>query len=524
MGYTLLFIIGLLVGMGIMWIIRRGNKQQLRDQIRAEVIGQIQAEQATLTERLQARETQLQDMKNALAQKDSQIATFEATNRSLLLTYKEQEAQLNAELSMVRERLSGYEVQLQKTGEQLKEKDTLITTLQEEKFALATQMSELETRLQEERKSMQEKLVFLQEMEQRFTGAFKALSADALSMNNQSFLTLAQESLERFQQNARTDLEQRQEAINNLVMPVQQTLKSFEQKVQEIERERVGSYAALIEQVGHLRTTQESLRTETSNLVKALRAPTVRGRWGEIQLKRVVEMAGMLDHCDFREQESVVTDEKTLRPDLTIYLPGQKTIVVDAKAPLEAYLDALDTEDEDQRKLKLQAHARQIRNHIAILGKKSYWSQFQSSPEFVVLFLPGEVFFSAALEHDPSLIEVGVEERVILATPTTLIALLRAVSYGWTQENLARNAQEIAQAGRELYERLVKMNEHWRKVGKSLSGAVESYNQATGSLESRVMVSARKLGELRSVAVTETIDELVVIDRNPRELQLTEKN
>ncbi len=255
---------------------------------------------------------------------------------------------------------------------------------------------------------------------------------------------------------------------------------------------------------------------------KTLRAPAVRGRWGEITLKRVVELAGMTNRCDFYEQESVNTEDSRSRPDLLVRLPGQKTIVVDAKAPLEAYLDALQTQDDIIRKAKLADHARQIRNHITSLSRKSYWSQFQPSPEFVILFLPGEVFFSAALEHDPSLIEIGVEQHVILATPTTLIALLRAVAYGWKQEKLAQDAKKIADLGCELYKRIATVGDYWRKLGKSLGSAIEAYNQATSSLESRVLVSARRFKDLETTAIGDEIEELATIDRVPRELQIAE--
>jgi len=272
-------------------------------------------------------------------------------------------------------------------------------------------------------------------------------------------------------------------------------------------------------QVQSLIGTQEQLRTETGNLVKALRAPSVRGRWGEIQLRRVVEIAGMLPFCDFAEQETLNTSEGRLRPDLIVKLPGGKNVVVDAKTPLQAYLEAIEATDDDVRRLKLVEHARQVRDHMTKLSSKAYWEQFEASPEFVVMFLPGETFFSAALEQDPGLIEQGVGWRVIPASPTTLIALLKAVAYGWNQEKLARNAQEISALGKELHDRLRSLFGHLEAAGKGLDRAVECYNKAIGTLESRVMVSARKFGEL-GAAVTEEIPEIEPIETTARTLAL----
>lgn len=377
--------------------------------------------------------------------------------------------------------------------------------------------------LEAERRVWEERVAELRSNEEELKKTFENLSNKALDNASKNFIERAKETLEKYQVEARGDLDKRKQAIENLVKPVQENFEKFSKTITSMEEARREAYGALGEQVKGLLGAQEKLQSETGNLVKALRKPQVRGRWGEIQLERVAELAGMTKNCDFNTQHSVDGEDGKLRPDMVINLPGGKNIVVDAKAPITAFLDALEAENEEERLTRLTAHSRHVREHVKQLSSKSYWQQFPNSPEFVILFLPGESFFSAALEQDPELIERAAADRVMLATPTTLIALLHAVRYGWQQEALAESAREIADVGAELYERMAKFSEHLGRVGNHLDQSIGAYNDAVGSFDRRILPSLRKFPAL-GVSVKKEIAEGKAIERTGRPLPAIESD
>lgn len=354
-----------------------------------------------------------------------------------------------------------------------------------------------QVRFESEAAKSAEKQALLMAAETRLADTFKALSSEALRSNQEQFLLLARTAWERQSGEARQELEARQNQMKALLEPMGTALMNFDRRVGELETAREGAYAALKEQVKALQESQLGLRDETSRLVRALRQPSGRGQWGELQLRRVAELAGMREHCDFDLQSSTTNEDgDTLRPDMLVHLPGGRHVVVDAKTPMDAYLELLDARDEESRSIALARHARQVRTHIQQLAAKNYPARHQPGPEFTVLFLPSEAIFAAALDQDPGLIEKGIAAGVVLATPTTLIALLRVIHQGWREETLAANARQISALGRRLHERLGGMNSHLGKLGRSLGQAVEAYNRALGVFETRVMADARKFVDL----------------------------
>ncbi|MDA8364013.1 MAG: DNA recombination protein RmuC [Gammaproteobacteria bacterium] len=371
-------------------------------------------------------------------------------------------------------------------------------------------IAELSTTLDLERRQAAERLQGLER-------TFNSLSHEALQRNNQAFLQLAEETLKRYQVQATAQLEQKEKAVEHLVTPIREALQKTEQQIQLMESARKEAYGALTRHLETMALTQDQLRAETQNLVKSLRRPEVRGRWGELTLKRLTELAGMVEHCDFTQQESVSGDEGVLRPDMVVRMPDGREIVVDVKTPLDAYLNAMEATDDTERARQLEHHARKVRERVTELSRKAYWAQFRNTPDFVVLFIPGEQFLSAALDVDHNLLEDALRQKVILATPTSFVALLRAVAYGWRQEAMAANAAQIRDAGEELYARLATFSEHLARLGTSLDSSVAHYNRAIGSFDSKLMPGARKFTEM-GVSARKDIEPLAQIEKGVRQI------
>lgn len=388
--------------------------------------------------------------------------------------------------------------------------------LQQKIQALRQENTQLATTLELERKSAQDKI-------NDMSNTFSTLSSQALKENNEAFLKLAQENLRQYQHQATHELDKKEKAIEHLVKPIREALEKTEQQIRAMENERKQAYGSLHQHLENMAATQANLQNETRNLVQALRRPEVRGQWGELTLKRLAELAGMVEHCDFYEQENVTTESGRQRPDMIVRMPDGRMIVVDVKTPLDAYLNAIEAQDDATREQEMLRHARNVKNRVNELANKAYWSQFDKSPDFVVLFIPGDQFLSAALDHERNLIEDALARHVVLATPTSLVALLRAVAYGWRQEQLAENAEKIREVGEELYQRLATFTGHLQKIGKHLDSSVKAYNSAVGSFDSRILPGAQKFKEM-GISEKKVIEDIQQIETGLREIQQTSED
>ncbi len=430
-------------------------------------------------------------------------ARARASMGSALRTHEARTAAAEARVEEIRQHLTSARGDFETLRERLREAETAGVAA--------------ETRVIEIEKNLAEQKTLLEDARTKLSETFKSLAAEALAGNNAGFLVLAEEKFRALKDEAAIDLESRRKAVELLVQPLTETLSAYQKESKELEDKRLREMSAVGEQLRGLMTAQTTLQSETAKLVNALRSPQVRGRWGEITLRKTAELAGMSAHCDFVEQESVTTDEGRLRPDMVVKLPAGREVVVDSKVPLGGFLEALEAKTDEEREVALAKHARQVNQHITKLASKEYWDQFTAAAEFVVLFIPNDSFLAAATEKDPSLVESAMTKKIVIATPTTFIALLRAIAYGWRQELVAESAQRISALGQELSDRMGTLAEHLIKVGGAIGKAVESYNAAVGSFESRILPSARKFRILGAGGKKE-IEELEPIDQMPRSL------
>lgn len=425
------------------------------------------------------------------------------------------------QITELEKRASGAGARIEELRQQIQQRDSDINLIRSELDAERQLKVEALTRLEESQKNLEEQKSLLEAMKTEMTDTFNALSSAALKSSSEDFLRLASEHLGKVVADTKGKLGEHRAAMDGMIKPLHEMLKRYDEQIRAIEESRHKAYGSLEDQLKTLASTHQQLQKETTNLVTALRNPQVRGRWGEITLKRAVELVGMSAHCDFSEQVSVGTEKGRLRPDMIIHLPMDREIVVDAKVSLDAYLDAIAALTEEERKLAMKRHAQQIRAHLNSLSSKSYWDQFEKAPDYVVLFIPGESFFSAALEFDEKLMEEGFVKKVILASPATFIAILGSVAQVWRQERVTKNAQEISILGKELYERMSTLIQHFQNIGSSLERTISAYNKAVGSMESRVLPSVRKFRELGATGADE-IPVIEQIDQTPRSLSLLE--
>ncbi len=456
--------IGIIIGGGLAWFLARTKLQD----IHSRQIAELQVEHAGKLSELEAKSRSAEAVVNELRQ---------------------QNQQKDSDLNKLRSEIEG-------------ERRSKVEAL---------------TRLEASQENLEGQRKLIESMKAEMTNTFNALSSAALKSSSEEFLKLASENLSRIVSDTKGKLGEHQVAMDGMIKPLNDALKRFDEQIRSIEENRNKAYGSLESQLKTLTSTQEQLQKETGNLVSALRKPQVRGRWGEMTLRRVAELSGMSEHCDFSEQLSVDTENGRVRPDMIVHLPMEREIVVDSKVPLEAYLDAISVNTEDERREKMERHRQHVRAHMNKLASKEYWSQFDKSPEFVVLFIPGESFLSPALEMDSTLIEDGIQKGVIIATPTTFIALLRAIAYGWRQEQLTDNAKQVSMLGKELYERISTIVRHFDDLGSAIGRSVDIYNKVIGSLELRVLPTVRKFKEL-GVTGGEDIPLLEQLEQNPRNI------